>query len=377
MKRTLLVLLLLTACATPPPVDPQVGGAIKALTDALAQQPTNMPWIYVLATYHDQARNDREVVRWLRRLDELGWTHGIAAYDFKNTRSRAFRDLVARLNEREPQVSRAEVAFTIAGQSDIMPEGIAYDAKDDVFYVSSITRRKVLRVDRGGRATDFVAEGQDGMLGALGMKVDPERRLLWVAAADEKDGRAALFAYGLEDGKLVRKIAQGTKEEPSFLNDLALLRDGTVLATDTTRLSVLRLAPGADAFEVLASDFRYPNGIAVSPDERFAWVADFRGITLVYLADKSKQKIETAELLNGIDGLTYHRNTLIGIQNAIGRPRVVRLHLADSRVEILESRNPHFELPTTGTIARGEYFFIANPGLRGKVGDPVMLKIAL
>lgn len=371
--------------------------AIRQLEEAVAQQPANMPWIYILATYYDRARDANGVVRWLTRLDELGWQHGVAPDAFRNTNTSAFRNIVARLEAREPRVNRATAAFTLSGQRTLIPEGIAWDPVDDVFYLSSL-RRKVLRVDRFGRAPDFIAEGRDGLLATLGMKVDAQRRLLWVASGatpemqgfgPEVNGRSMLLAYDLRDGRLVRKIASGSAEQPSLLNDLALLDDGSVLVTDTTRQAVLRLAPGAETLEVWAEELRYPNGIALSEDQRFVYVADFRGITRIALADKSRQKIETNALLNGIDGLSFDRNTLIGIQNAIGKPRVLRIHLDDNnRVEILESKNALFEIPTTGVVVGREYYFIANPGLRSfdekgemwpveRLEEPVMMRIGL
>lgn len=398
MRRALVLSLLLScACATTPapeprPPDEQTLGAIRQLTDAVAQQPANMPWIYVLATLHDRARQTEDVVRWLARLDELGWENGVNPVDFRNSAgARAFRDVAARLDARMPRVARARVAFTLAGQRDLVPEGIAYDPADDVFYVSGIHRRKVLRVTRDGRMRDFVAEGQDGMLGGLGVKVDARRRLLWVISSTTREmsghveGQSAsmLASYDLRSGALVKKIVA----TPAILNDLTLLDDGSLFATDMGRHRIVRLAAGADALEDFAEDFRFPNGIAVSDDQRSLYVADFRGITRIDLGDESRQRIETNALLGGIDGLLFHRGTLVGIQNAIGRPRVVRVHLADRRVEVLEAKHPRFELPTTAALAEDELWFIANPGLRSfddgriwpqhRLEDPVMLRLPL
>ncbi|HYC92347.1 MAG TPA: SMP-30/gluconolactonase/LRE family protein [Thermoanaerobaculia bacterium] len=152
------------------------------------------------------------------------------------------------------------------------------------------------------------------------------------------------------------------------------------------RGKVLRLPAGGDAFEEWADDFRYPNGIALSDDQRTLYVADFRGVTRFDVARASaRERIEPAgraearpTLLNGIDGLSFDRGTLIGIQNAIGKPRVIRIHLDHHRVEILESKNALFELPLTGAVAGDHYYFIANPGLRVKPKDDlVMLAIPL
>lgn len=395
-RARLLLLLALFACATPKPfvVDEQTRGMIRQLTEALNRNPTHTPWIYVLATAHDRARETNEVVRGLTRLDQLGWEHGVSPIDFRHSRNdAAFRAVAARLEAREPRVNNAAKAFTLRDQRDLVPEGIAYDPVDDVFYVSGIYRRNVLRVTRDGRATDFVREGQDGMLGGLGVKVDPRRRLLWVISSTTKEMRgyvegqeaSLLAAYDLGDGRLVKKIDAA----PARLNDLALMADGSLFATDMGGHKVVRLAPGADRLEEWADGFGFPNGIALSDDERTLYVADFRGIHRFDVTDKTRTRVESSRLLNGIDGLSFHRGTLIGIQNAIGKPRVIRVHLADdNRVEVLEAKNALFELPTTGAVAGSDYWFIANPGLRsfdeeGKIWpasrlqDPVMLRLPL
>lgn len=394
MKRRVLFLFLATIACTSarPVVDEATRNAIARITERVTQNPNDQALIYILATYHDQARDAASVVKWLTRLDELGWEHGVASSDFRNTDTREFQAIVAKLNAREPHVQSAQTMFTLDNRRDLIPEGITFDPIDDVFYITGIHRRNVLRVDRNGRATDFLHEAQDGMLAGLGVKVDAKRRLLWVISTSTSemrgwkagDERSMLAAYDLRDGHLVRKI----DASPALLNDLALMEDGSLFATDMGRSNVMRLTPDATALEVWASDFRYPNGIALSEDQRSLYVADFRGITRIDLIDRSRTNLESTSLLNGIDGLSIHRGKLIAIQNAIGNARVIRIDPTNGHVEILESGNPVFDIPTTGTIAGDDYYFIANSGLRSfnedhtiwpmeKLQDPVMLKIAL
>jgi sugar lactone lactonase YvrE len=400
--RRLLVLVVVPlafACSMKPRSSGEIEGSIRQITQALAQQPDDASLIYILATLHDRAGNANEVIEGLNRLDQLGWNRGVRADDFRKTgKSSAFRAAADRLNARVPRINHAAVAFTIDGQRDLIPEGIAYDPVDDVFYLSSIHRRKVLRVDRHGAARDFVAEAQDGMGSSLGMKVDPKRRLLWVVAdASEsmrdytaaQKGRASLFGYDLGDGHLVWKLNIGSPDQPAMLNDLALTSDGTVFITDMQAGRVLRVAPGSQTLEPWIDGLQYPNGIAVSDDDRHVYVADFRGIVRVSVADKAQQRLESQEPLGGIDGLSFRGGSLIGIQNAAGAPRVIRIHLGESnRVEILESDNPQFDLPTTGAIAGNDYYFIANSQIRAfnddnsiwpeeRLKSPVMLRIGL
>lgn len=397
MQRTAVLLaLFLAACATAPPppapVDEKTRGAIQQLEAAIAKQPANLPYIYILATYYDRARDGANVVKWLTRLDELGWEHGVAPDAFRNTKTRAFREIAEKLDARQPRVNRAVPAFKLANARDLVPEGIAWDPADDVFYVTSIYRRKVIRVERNGTARDFTTEGQDGMLGGLGAKVDVQRRLLWVISSTtpemrgwkEGDSGSMLAAYDLRDRRLVKKV----DASPAVLNDLALMSDGSLYATDMGRHKVVRLPAGGDAFEIYASDLGFPNGITVSEDERTLYVADFGGITRFDLRDNTRARIESKALLGGIDGLSMHEGKLIGIQNAIGRARVVRVDPANGAMEVLESQNRLFEIPTTGAVAGNDYWFIANPGLRSfhedhtiwpeeKLEDPVMLKLRL
>jgi hypothetical protein len=66
-----------------------------------------------------------------------------------------------------------------------------------------------------------------------------------------------------------------------------------------------------------------------------------------------------------VDGLYFHNGTLIAIQNGFMAPRVVRFVLtrdlrAIERFQVLERRNPLFEGITTGVVARGNFFYMAN-----------------
>ncbi|HTG95163.1 MAG TPA: hypothetical protein VL866_21380, partial [Pyrinomonadaceae bacterium] len=127
----------------------------------------------------------------------------------------------------------SQLAFMLP-ETDLIPEGIAYDPVDDAFFLSSLHKRKVVRVrvrvNRLPIVEDFTSEGQDGLYSTLGMKVDAERRVLWVCSSaesfmkgyTEKDaGRAALFKYDLKTRKLIRKYEIGPTPR-HLLNDIAL-----------------------------------------------------------------------------------------------------------------------------------------------------------
>lgn len=388
MRCALGVFLLLSACASVPPVptvaaDDDQRTAIATLRNAVGDDPTDGARIYVLAQYLDRTGDTAEALKWLGELDRIGWTHGVNDHDFLHAAgSSAYRAIAAKLDAREPHVVTSTRAFVIH-ERDLIPEGIAWDPVTGDFYVSSIHLRKVVRVSSDGKSSDFVREGQDGVFSTLGLKVDAQRRVLWVISnaaremkgySDAMDGQSSVYAYDLGTGKLVTKIAFGSAAEPSLLNDLVILDDGSVLITDSDGGGIMRVRFGSDSIEtwIPAHTFTFPNGIALGDAEPFVYVADFDGLSRIDLRSRTVTPLserEPGETLSGIDGLTSYRGALIGIQNGVGHARVIRVSLNDSRdaisgVEVLEAGNPLFDEPTTGTVANGAYYFLANPQLR-------------
>jgi DNA-binding beta-propeller fold protein YncE len=131
---------------------------------------------------------------------------------------------------------------------------------------------------------------------------------------------------------------------------------------------VWRLDPNGASLARLPQRFESANGITISPDGYLLYVSTFpNGITVLDLKTGNTAPISRpADLcLASIDGLYFHEGSLIAIQNGFMNPRVIRLVLSrDLRgiehYDILERRNPLFDGVTTGVIAKGEFFYMAN-----------------
>lgn len=278
----------------------------------------------------------------------------------------------------------SEAAFEIA-ERDLLPESIAHDPHDGAFYVGSMHKRKIVRIDRTGEVTDFVAPKADGLWGVLGMKVDPSRRELWVATCnlgpDQRPpmidpepataGRTAVHRYDLRTGALVRRYEPVNPPPMLCWNDLVQTVDGDVyLSSGPT--GVWRIAADAGAAEAFTpSDGRFGNGIAASPDGRTLYLAVHdQGIVTIDVATRAIAPLPAPEgpHVMGIDGLYVHDGTLVGIQNGTKVPRVLRATLAESgaaidRVEVLEEDHPRFAVPTTGVIVDDDLFYVATSQL--------------
>jgi len=277
--------------------------------------------------------------------------------------------------------SESSVAFRVP-EKGLVPEGIAFDSKTGSFFVGSIRKRKIVRVLADGGPSEFVASGQDGLRGALGMRVDAARRRLWVCTramphmegyAKEHAPDSSLFAFDADSGKLVREYPlppnPEASQEPSACDDLTLGPDGSVFVNDTDHTRVYVLPPDATNLEVLVDtpELGRTQGLAVSDDGRTLYVSNYRRVMAVNLASRRVRAVPApADFpLNGIDGLAYYRGSLLAVQNGIEPHRVVRLTLSrdESRItagRILEMNNPLFDEPTLGIVANDAFHYVAD-----------------
>jgi sugar lactone lactonase YvrE len=270
---------------------------------------------------------------------------------------------------------QAKPAFSIV-QKDFIPEGVAHDPKTGAFFVGSVRHRKIVRVAADGTATDFVPEGRDGLFSVLGLAADAPRRALWAAtqavpqmagARKEDEGRSFLAELDLDTGRLRRTVPA---PEGGRLADISAGPDGTLFAADPESGRLYVLDRDARTLRTLVEKgaLRSAQGIAVAPDGRTLYVADYaRGIARVGAADGAVAWLtapaDTA--LVGIDGLVLANGWLIGIQNGINPHRVSAWRLDAAGSAITESRvlvrgHAAFDEPTLGTVVGDDFCFVAN-----------------
>lgn len=294
----------------------------------------------------------------------------------------------------------ASVAFTV-GEIDLIPEGIAHDSRTGRFFLSSLFKEKVVAVDAGGGASDFVPSGKDGIMEGLGLKVDEERRRLWVVSNKAIDGRcfSAVHVFDADSGNLIKKLALEQKK-PQLLNDLVLLRDGSAYITDTDAYRVYRVPADLSRIDIfLPSDelLNSANGIAASPDGAILYVAAAKHIILVDIRRKEMHPIGNPSAFpdSGIDGLCYHRGGLVAVVNEVKTLQdvhIARYALSPDGREIrsrtiIDQGNPLFDVPTTAVIAGDDLYCLAVNSLgvylrnqmseREKLKKPAVLKYRL
>jgi sugar lactone lactonase YvrE len=342
---------------------------IAQLEKALPQADDPAAFMHVIAVNYALLGEKAPALAWLDKLSLLR-----PDFDPSGDRHLAvlapeprFRRLVENVHTRYPPVVHSKVAFRIV-ESDLVPEGIAFDPTQKAFYLGSIHKRKIVKVSRNGAVRDFVSSGQDGLHQVLGMKVHPQSRTLWVLS--NSDTTSGVFRFDLRTGKLIRKFLITGRPKEHLFNDLVVTRSQGVFLTDTNAGKLYWISHHKSTLEEFHRGlaFPYANGIAISPDEKKLFVAHFNGgISAVDIASRQVRVLprQATASTAGIDGLYFYRESLIAVQNAFGNTRIVRYFLTHAldgitHVETLEYRNPLFGVPTTAAIAGDSLYYMAN-----------------
>ncbi len=268
--------------------------------------------------------------------------------------------------------SGSRLVFSIP-EYDLYPESIAYDSVSGDFFLSSMGSSRILRVHPDGAYEDFTtpAKGRLRGSGSIGMKVDAERRRLWVCTGRyflfggeaEAPPKTGVVLFDLDDGTVLKSWLVDQPSPAHIFNDLALTSDGTAYVTTTMFGRVYRLSPSAAMELVLETPGSHNNGIALGPGERYLFFTLDRRLRRLDLRTGDVVPVKVpgdAEV--GTDGLYFLDGSLVVV-----KPRsrqIARLHLNDAldaavTVEVLAEGHPDFVYPTTGVVVGDSLIFVA------------------
>ena len=351
---------------------------LENLTRAYRAMPGSVTLMYYLSSAHALNGNPEQALDWLKKVAAGGLyfpVEGDPDFDILKDNPQ-FKTLLKQLAANTKPVKNSETAFTIP-EKDLVPEGITYNPRNKTFYITSIYKRKIISIDCTGKIEDFIAEKQDNFWGGVGIRVDIPRQVLWANNRvgnhikdfqTETPGLAGISKYQIAGKKLLKKyvVADG---KPHLLNDLINHPDGTVYITDSETGAIYTISQMKDQLEIYIEPghFVYPNGITMSDDHAYLFVAHLEGISRVRIEDKSIHPLTHPEhvVLCGIDGLYFYRGGLVAVQNDSGLNRAVRFFLNKNldrveKVSILDSHHPLYNIPTTGVIVGDDFYYIAN-----------------
>ena len=281
-----------------------------------------------------------------------------------------FQKIREKLANEEPRTPDAPVAFRL-GDSKLIPEGIAYDAKQERFFIGSVAQKKIVSANRKGEVKNFSGP-EDNLDCVLGLFVDAAHEQLYAVSTNgfldeaQKQRRNAVVRYDVKSGRLVNRY---DAPDASQLNDLTVAADGTIYATDSASGTLFRKRPAEKILTPFGAKSALPgaNGIALGADGSL-YVAISTGIAKIDLSSGMRTLLPQPDTVvtGGCDGLYWYNGDLVGIQNVTNPGRVIRIALADqgtriSGVTTLQSHHhPEFSEPTTGAIAGDVLYVLAN-----------------
>ena len=346
--------------------------------------PSCMIFIYNYAIANALKKNIEKTVFILERLLSNGVNSDIlnnSLFDFVRSNEK-YQNLAELYSNSPAKIINSELAFEIP-EKDIIPEGITYNPVTKEFFVGSLFKSKIVKIDADKNVSDFIKTGQYDFLSVLGMNADPERNILWANSCygylkesipAEKLGMAGIYKLNLTDGTLIKHYTL-LQEENHFLNDLAINNNGDVFITDSHVPAVYKIDSKTDELNKMVDlPFNsYPNGITISDNDKKLFIATSFGIYMFDFNSKEILLVPLAEnqVYASCDGLYYYKNSLIGVQSFTNRVTRFYLNENQNRIthqQILESNNPLFETPTTGVIVDNKLYLIANAQLT-KVDD--------
>lgn len=282
-------------------------------------------------------------------------------------------------------LAAGDVRFTA---EQAYPEGIAWSAPQNSFFVSSIHQGVIGKVAMNGHYTPFIRDAT--LVSSVGLQFDAKRNLVWAAVGDlgnsvrsspATQGKlAALAAYDATTGeRRAYHDLGGLVEGGHFANDLALDAQGQVYVTDSFSPVIYRLDAQGKASVFVRSELFTGEGFNLNG---IVWHAD--GYLLVNKHNSGElfristtgtpdiQRVALPEALKGADGLLLLApNRLALVQNA-GADRVVELVSNDGwhSATIASEQKTAGSFPTTAARVGKNYYVLnadANDRFQGRI----------
>lgn len=285
--------------------------------------------------------------------------------------------------------SHAQTPQIKFGMPGIYPEGVTFNSKNNLFYVSSVTTGTIGSVDMKGV---YKPVYQDSTLkSTYGLKVDPNQNLLWACVSDANYSKFSepsthkkigkLIAVDLKTGKKVKDIDLASQYEGKhFINDIAFDLQGNIYATDSFSPVVYKIdKDGKPSVFVKSENFESIdiglNGIAFSPDGYLIVNNNSQGA--LYKIDLKNPdnvtRVKIKNLFPGADGMLIDNSgNLVLVQNK-SVDKIHQLSSTDNwqtaELKASTSAEDRYQQPSTATMS-GEQVYVLNSKMN-ELSDPI------
>lgn len=353
--------------------------AVEKFCQAVSLRPDYPRYLLNLANAEIKLGNKQEALVTLKRVADMGIVFRYENDpDLQSVSSLTeYKEMAKQVSENRKPVTQSEQQ-TVIQEKGLIAEGIAYDETSKAFFLGSVRKRKILKLDQHGNVSEF-SKQSDSLFGAFGMKVDPQRSHLWVCSSvvpemegfnEQLKGRASVLKYDLKTNTMIKRYLLPASTKGNIFGDLTVSPEGDVYITDSQNPEVYVISAVTNKLELfLKSDyFLSPQGIDVIPNKNKLVMSDYsQGIFIIDIKTKEVTLLGTplGKTFLGMDGIYYDGEGIIGVQNGINPNRIVRIRFNKvlttvQGMDILEVNNPSFDDPTLGTLVHGVFYYLPN-----------------
>jgi hypothetical protein len=258
-------------------------------------------------------------------------------------------------------------------------EGVAWSETTKSFLMGANGSIFSYKLDGDGPAKPIAKAGGTEI---LGIRPDPASHSFLVCVNEADGSNAAVVRHNESTGEIEATYKLPMKN--SYCNDIALLRNGSFAATDSNNGTVFRLVEGKLEPLALATPLYYSNGIASDLDKNRLYVTHAGGVVVHDMATgKSRELAVTGTFIGALDGMVWHKGSLIGVQNP--RDTAIRLlritpdaDAQSAKVEVLLVGTDFPGHASTVAVTGDEAFVIGEiKEANGKREEPVLIRVPL
>lgn len=256
-------------------------------------------------------------------------------------------------------------------------EGVAWSETSKSLLMGSSGSIYAYKLDGDGTAKP-VAKAAAPQI--LGIRPDSASQSYLVCVNEPEGSNSAVVRHRESDGDIMETYKLPTQN--ALCNDIALLKNGSFAVTDSNN-GVFHLVDGKLAPLALTMPVYQPNGIASDLDKNRLYVAHAGGLVLHNLVTGKSRELAagTKTLIGGIDGMVWHKGSLIAVQNPRGMDtRLLRITPdADAQTATVDVLLSGADFPGHGTTVAvaGDEVFVIGGIESGEREEPVLIRAPL
>lgn len=259
--------------------------------------------------------------------------------------------------------------------TELYPEGIAYNQKENIFYVSSLHYGKIGKVNSKGEYSEFINDKE--LVSTIGIHLNKAQNLLYVCVSDPgvavntsaatQMKLAKIIAFDTKTGKkkFVSDLGALNKDGNNFANDLDFDSQGNAYVTNSASPVIYKINKKGTASVFATSDnwkkegFNL-NGIVFHPNGYLIAVQSNTG-ELFKIELKNPKNITkiTTDLFLGGDGLILNgKNELVVISNLKKEAYIINTTDNFATAKVSKTTATEMDFPTTGVFVNNKYFVL-------------------